>query len=105
MNVTHQAEVKVNDDGFTQNITAKAGIARIAQVDLPNPVTLQPYRTFIEVEQPESQFVLRVKADPNDTTEPIRCALFPADGNRWKAEASQNIKEYLETETDIAIIS
>jgi hypothetical protein len=28
----------------------------------------------------------RVKADPNDTTEPIRCALFPADGNRWKTE-------------------
>ena len=95
-NITHEAEIRVEDDGVTQSVTARAGIARVAQVDLPNPVTLQPYRTFVEVEQPESQFVLRIKADPENKLEPIKCALFPADGNRWKAVAAQNIKEWLE---------
>ncbi|MEB9782308.1 hypothetical protein P4K16_30685, partial [Bacillus cereus] len=53
-----------------------------------NPVQLSPYRTFVEVEQPESKFVFRMR-------EGARCGLFEADGGAWKLEAMNNIKEYL----------
>lgn len=76
------------DDGVTQHVTASAGIALSQEVALPNPVMLRPYRTFSEIEQPPSSFVLRVK-------EGNAVALFEADGGRWKHEAITAIREYL----------
>lgn len=79
------------DDGITQKATIKTGIASASDAIVPNPVTLKPYRTFLEVEQPESKFVFRMK-DLNG----VQCALFEADGGAWKIEAMQRIKEYLQ---------
>ncbi|MDY0274765.1 MAG: hypothetical protein RBR42_04905 [Desulfomicrobium sp.] len=91
--IVQSAEVKTADDGISQRVTAKAGIARIAEVDLPNPVKLQPYRTFIEAAQPESEFVFRVRQDQD--CKRVTMALFEADGGRWKLEAALNIKDWL----------
>jgi len=78
------------DDGVTQKITTKVGAASVQNVVLPNPVKLQPHRTFTEVDQPESLFVFRgKKAD----TGPV-FALFEADNGAWRGEAMQNIKQY-----------
>lgn len=77
------------DDGITQSVTAKAGIARYDEVELPNPVTLIPYRTFGEVMQPSSKFVFRMQNGP-------RAALFEADAGAWKLRAMQHIKLYLQ---------
>lgn len=77
------------DNGITQVVTAKTGVAQVGDVMVPNPVVLKPYRTFVEVDQPESNFVFRMKTGPH-------CALFEADGGAWKLEAMKNIKEYLE---------
>lgn len=79
------------DDGVTQKATIKTGIASTSDAIVPNPVTLKPYRTFLEVEQPESKFVFRMK-DLNG----VQCALFEADGGAWKIEAMQRIKDYLQ---------
>ena len=79
------------DDGVTQKATVKQGITSKAEAIIPNPVTLKPYRTFLEVEQPESAFIFRMKEHNG-----IRCAIFEADGGMWEIEAMQNIKEYLE---------
>ena len=49
------------DDGTTQTVTAKAGIVLRSDVDLPNPIHLTPWRTFRELDQPISPFVLRLK--------------------------------------------
>lgn len=76
------------DDGITQSVTAKAGIARYDEVELPNPVTLIPYRTFTEICQPSSKFVFRMQNGP-------RAALFEADAGAWKLHAMQDIKMYL----------
>lgn len=78
------------DDGITQKATVKVGIAKKGEAVVPNPVSLVAYRTFIEVEQPESQYVFRMQ-DRNG----IQCALYEADGGAWKISARQNIKEYL----------
>jgi len=83
------------DDGVTQKATVKTGLASKSDAVIPSPVTLKPYRTFTEVEQPESRFIFRMKEDKYDG---MQCALFEADGGAWKLKAMENIKEYLDRE-------
>jgi hypothetical protein len=78
------------DDGITQKATIKTGIAAKSDAIVPSPVKLKPFRTFVEVDQPWSQFIFRMQGDRN-----IQCALFEADGGAWKLEAMESIKEYL----------
>lgn len=80
------------DDGVTQKATIKTGIASRGDAIVPNPVVLKPYRTFTEVEQPESAFVFRMKSDRCGGVE---CAIFEADGGAWKNKAMENVKAYL----------
>jgi hypothetical protein len=91
-NVVEEAVNQFSDDGVTQAVTAKAGISRRDVVAVPNPVTLRPYRTFMEVEQPASTFVFRMQSGKG---QPPLCALFEADGRMWRLEAIKNIKEWL----------
>ncbi len=91
-NITATAEHKTLDDGVSQTVTARVGIAKIENAVVPNPVILSPYRTFIEIEQPASKFVFRMKANPGDTP---TCSLHEADGGAWKNEAIANIRAYL----------
>lgn len=83
------------DDGITQKATVRQGIASKKEAIIPNPIKLRPYRTFIEVEQPASEFIFRMK-DSNG----ICCALFGADGGAWENVAMKNIKNYLEHELE-----
>jgi hypothetical protein len=91
-----------SDDGVTQSVSAKAGVALVNEVPVPNPVILRPYRTFREIEQPESPFILRAKQGKGE--KPV-CALFEADGGKWKLEAMLKIKEYLEDRVILPIIA
>jgi hypothetical protein len=91
-NLTQGGETQHTDDGMTQRVTARAGVARVEQVDLPNPVELRPYRTFMDIEQPASKFVLRIKADKDSGP---KCALFEADGGAWKNTAIATIRKWL----------
>lgn len=95
-NIKEEDVKTYGDDGISQSVTAKIGIAQVGQVEVPNPVGLRPYRTFVEVEQPESNFVFRMQKGP-------RCGLFEADGGAWKLEAMGLIKVYLEEELEEAI--
>ena len=63
-------------------------MATVADVVVPNPVTLMPRRTFFEIEQPASPFIFRMQSGPT-------CALFEADGGAWQQEAMQRIAIYL----------
>jgi hypothetical protein len=87
-NVSEDKVKSTGDDGVSQAITINQGVATKADVKVPNPVTLAPYRTFLEVDQPESQFIFRMKDGP-------RGAIFEADGGAWRNQAIVNIREYL----------
>ena len=76
------------DDGVSQTVTARAGVALGTEVKVPNPVTLRPYRTFMEVEQPAISCVFRLRQGP-------MLSLHEADGGLWRLEAIQSIKAYL----------
>jgi hypothetical protein len=88
-NIKEEDVRTVGDNGVSQSVTAKVGVATVGQVEVPNPVALKPFRTFVEVDQPESDFIFRMQNGP-------RCALFEADGGAWKVQAMRNIKDYLQ---------
>ncbi len=88
-----ESAVTTMDDGVSQSVEAKTGIARIGDVEVPSPVTLQPFRTFAEVEQPESWFIFRLRR----VTEkhPVEAALFEVQTN-WQRMAAITAKAYLD---------
>lgn len=91
------------DDGVSQSVTAKSGVSLAKEILLPNPVTLRPYRTFLEVEQPTSTFILRARSGQGEA--PL-CGLFLADGMRWKLTAIKSIKGWLQEQLpDMRIIA
>lgn len=83
------------DDGVSQKATVKTGLASKGEAIIPNPVKLKPYRTFLEVEQPESDFIFRMREGRG-----VECAIFEADGGAWQIQAMQNIKAYLQKELE-----
>lgn len=93
--VKDESITEYGDDGVTQKATVKTGIASVEDAIVPNPIKLRPFRTFVEVAQPESAFVFRMRqADGRG----IECAIFEADGGAWKNAAMKSIKEYLQSE-------
>lgn len=84
-NVEAKTTANYGDDGVTQKTTIKQGIATKADVLVPNPVTLCPYRTFLEVEQPESQFVFRIRDDSGKPG----FKLVEAEGGLWRNKAME----------------
>lgn len=101
-NVKDEAVKSVGDNGVSQAVTIKTGVASVSDVVVPNPVTLAPFRTFQEVEQPESKFIFRMKDGPS-------AALYEADGGAWRNEAMKNIKEFFKEQLkgfdNVSIIS
>lgn len=91
--VKDESIAQYGDDGVTQKATIKTGITSVGDAVVPNPVNLRPFRTFIEVEQPESAFVFRMKQGNG-----VECAIFEADGGAWKNAAMKSIKDYLQFE-------
>ncbi len=83
--------VTTSDNGVTQTVTARQGIALSEKVAIKPRVSLQPFRTFLEVAQPESEFLLRLNEQGN-------VGLFEADGGVWKLEAKRNVAAYFERE-------
>lgn len=86
------------DDGVSQKATVKTGIASKGEALVPSPASLKAFRTFVEVEQPVSSFIFRMKEDKY--SKGIQCALFEADGGAWKLEAMEAIRAYLAGELE-----
>lgn len=81
--------VTTRDNGVSQEVEARTGVSIKQLVQVKPRVQLRPYRTFLEVEQPESEFILRLDNDGN-------VGLFEADGGMWKMQAKASIVAYFE---------
>jgi hypothetical protein len=102
--LTHSDSISTEDDGISQKVQVRKGASGVLSegVTLKPVVRLSPYRTFREVEQPESEFLLRV-SDHQGT--PV-AALFEADGGAWINRATENIVGYIQSQiTDIPVIA
>ena len=91
-NIVNTQEATFSDNGTTQQAVIKTGITTKDNALVPNPVHLIPYRTFLEVEQPASDFVFRVSEGRGGAP---TFKLVTADGGLWKSQAVENIKLYL----------
>ena len=85
--INKESGVSTSDNGVSQTVEARSGIALKSMESINPRVALAPYRTFLEVEQPVSEFLLRL--DENG-----RVGLFEADGGKWKLDAKANIYDY-----------
>lgn len=86
------------DSGLAQEVNVQKGIALTGNVKVPSPVKLAPFRTFSEVAQPESEFIVRLKAGRGGEDGRPEVALFEADGGRWRLDAIASVAEWLRRE-------
>ncbi len=91
--ISNESRVTSSDNGVTQQVEARSGIALNSMVTVKPRVTLQPFRTFVEVAQPASEFLLRI----NERGE---IGFYQADGGVWKLEATRNVAAYFEGELE-----
>lgn len=86
----------LEDDGISQTASVQTGVsgALSAKETAPAIVRLRPFRTFRDIEQPESEFLFRMKLIDTES-KVVGCALFEADGGRWRNMALLAIKEHL----------
>lgn len=80
------------DNGVSQSVTVRSGIATHAQSTVPSPVQLAPIRTFVEVDQPVGHFLFRLKQAKDALP---TAALFELHTN-WKRDAAVAVKVYLD---------
>jgi len=82
-----------DDDGISQKIAMRRGVSLKSGETLRPRVKLTPFRTFREIEQPASEFVLRAKTII--AGQPPHLALFEADGGAWKLNAVARIESFV----------
>lgn len=81
----------ISDDGVSQSVAARVGVASMAKVDVPSPCALRPIRTFCEIEQPLGTFVFRLKKNNAGNLE---AALFEVYTD-WQRAAAIDLVDYL----------
>lgn len=96
-----ESGVTNEDNGISQSVKTKKGVVLGENTIVPNPVQLAPFRTFVEINQPTSQFIFRIR-NQNERVfkEGLGMALFEADGGIWVIECMQRIKLYLEKQLE-----
>ena len=103
--LTGGTELQIEDDGITQRAQVKRGVTGALKdsASLKPIVKLSPYRTFREVEQPESEFLFRIKLGQDEVP---MVALFEADGGAWINKATMNVVDYIQSMVgDIPVIA
>lgn len=95
--ITTGSKVTYNDNGVATSVVTKTGIDLQKNAAIRPIITLRPYRTFQEVEQPTSLFLIRINERGITFVE--------ADGGMWKLNARNAVKKYLETalESEISV--
>lgn len=78
----------VKDDGTSQTVTVEAGARLVSERKTKPRVTLHPFCTFQEIDQPARQFLFRLSKEGQP-------GLFVADGEAWRNKAMLDIKAWL----------
>lgn len=92
-NVKHETVKTALDDGVTQVVQARAGVALISDVAVPNPILLTAYRSFRDIVQPSALYVLRVQSGRSGGLPEV--GLFEADGGAWRLSTIARVQEWL----------
>jgi hypothetical protein len=95
-NLASEQVQNATDDGVTQRATARTGMVLASNVVVKPRVDLKPWRTFREIEQPTSTFLLRLRSNKDN---PPVLSLHIADGEVWQNEAVREIAFWLKAHT------
>lgn len=95
--ITTGSKVTFNDNGVATSVVTKRGIDLQSNATIRPIISLRPYRTFQEVEQPTSEFLIRIN-ERNIT-------FIEADGGMWKLAARKTVKQYLDQALEAEIQS
>lgn len=85
--ITCGAKVTMNDNGIATSVVTQKGVALQSNEAIRPIVKLRPYRTFQEVDQPESPFLIRINER--------RILFIEADGGMWKLKAREIVMAFL----------
>lgn len=99
-----EGEGEILDDGVSQAAKTRVGVkGGLTETQAaPSRVVLVPYRTFLEIEQPESEFVFRMRLSGGG----VQLAIFEADGGAWRRIAMERIRDWIRSEVPgLAVIS
>ncbi len=94
-----EAVTTAEDDGIAQEVTMEDKIGRLSQVKLEPVVKLHPFRTFPEITQPGSPFLLRMRTQGSQL--PV-VTLHEIDGGIWKVKAVETIKRFFSKNSSVA---
>lgn len=94
-NATESTARTMADTGVAQQITVKTSLGPLENTEVPNPVWLEPFRTFREVQQPDSPFVFRLYGGKDGEAKP-QASLHEADGAQWKHTAMRRVQTFLQ---------
>lgn len=88
--VKDEAITIADDDGITQRVSAKVGIAQVGQVGLPPVVDLMQIRSFDEVDQVMAPYLFRVRRGATG----IEAALFEVQTD-WETKQARLVAEFV----------
>lgn len=94
--ITTGSKVTYNDNGIATSVVTQSGVALQSNQKIRPIIKLRPYRTFQEVEQPESLFLIRVNERGIKFVE--------ADGGMWKLSARESVKAWLESSLEDLVL-
>lgn len=92
-NTMSTSSIKTNDDGISQSVEVKSGVVSVKKVEIGQIITLNPYRTFNEIDQPNVEYFIRAKKDKDGN---VLWALFEIKDKIWESLCVENIKEFIE---------
>lgn len=87
--ISNGAKITFSDNGVATSVVTQKGVSLQSNEAIRPIVTLKPYRTFQEVDQPASQFLIRINERG--------ISFIEADGGMWKLAARKTIKEYFDS--------
>ena len=93
-NIRKHDTTTLEDDGISQQVATAAGVASQALETIPNPVTLRPFETFPEIDQPLRQYIVRFRG--GEQGEHIQLALFLVPNPVYSFEVCGDIKTWLQ---------
>ena len=100
-----QEDVRIStDDGVSQTVTAKSGIATVANEVVWNPFQLRVLRSFPEIDPLPEPLLLRFKSRPNAIPDAALFSVFP---NAWKAAVAREVKAWLDARIpdDVSVLA
>lgn len=97
-NLATEPVMQCQDDGFSQLVTIKKGAVNRGTTQIQPLVTLNPFSTFTEVQQPRRNYLLRLKGGGD--RELPKLALYELRDCQWVTESISTIRAWLLTELD-----